>query len=78
MSIATAEQGAILADMAKNKAAVALGKRRAALAGKEGMAAISALGSSLGGQARADNLTAKRRKEIAKKAAAARWGKKAK
>ena len=44
-------------DDGKNPAAVALGR----------------LGGSKGGKARARNLTAKRRKEIAKKAAAARW-----
>ena len=37
--------------------------------------ALSALGASKGGQARAKNLTAKRRKAIAKKAAQARWQK---
>jgi hypothetical protein len=42
----------------KNPAAVALGK----------------LGGSKGGKIRAANLTAKRRSEIAKKAAKARWG----
>ena len=36
---------------------------------------VVALGSK-GGKARAKNLTAKRRKEIAQAAAAARWGKK--
>jgi hypothetical protein len=35
--------------------------------------ALSALGASKGGRARAANLTAKRRKTIAKKAAKARW-----
>jgi hypothetical protein len=44
---------------AKNPAAVALGK----------------LGASKGGQARAAKLSPKKRKAIAKKAAAARWGK---
>ncbi len=43
----------------KNPAAVALGK----------------LGASKGGQARALSLSAKKRKEIAKKAAGARWNK---
>ncbi len=43
----------------KNPAAVALGK----------------LGGSKGGKIRAANLSAKRRSEIAKKAARARWGK---
>ncbi|MDZ4684815.1 MAG: hypothetical protein SH850_06955 [Planctomycetaceae bacterium] len=45
----------------KNPAAVALGR----------------LGGMKGGKARAAALTAKKRSEIAKKAAAARWGKKA-
>lgn len=44
----------------KNPAAVALGR----------------LGGLKGGKARAETLSAKRRKEIAKKAAAKRWGKK--
>lgn len=44
----------------KNPAAVALGK----------------LGASKGGKARAAKLSAKKRREIAKKAAAARWDKK--
>lgn len=43
----------------KNPAAVALGR----------------LGGLKGGKARAESLSAKRRKEIAKKAAAMRWGK---
>lgn len=43
----------------KNPAAVALGK----------------LGGAKGGKARAAKLSAKKRKEIAKKAAKARWGK---
>jgi hypothetical protein len=43
----------------KNPAAVALGK----------------LGASKGGKARAAKLSAERRKEIARKAAEARWGK---
>lgn len=42
----------------KNAAAVALGRK----------------GGLVGGKARAEALTAKRRREIAKKAAAARWG----
>jgi hypothetical protein len=37
--------------------------------------ALSALGASKGGEARAKKLTAKRRKEIARKAAAKRWAK---
>lgn len=44
----------------KNPAAVALGR----------------LGGLKGGKARAESLTAKKRSEIAKKAAAARWSKK--
>ncbi len=36
-------------------------------------AALSKLGASKGGEARAKSLSAKRRTEIAKKAAAARW-----
>lgn len=36
--------------------------------------ALSKLGASKGGQARAAKLTAKKRSAIAKKAAAARWG----
>lgn len=44
----------------KNPAAVALGR----------------LGGMKGGKARAESLTAKKRSEIAKKAAAARWAKK--
>jgi hypothetical protein len=46
-------------DDGKNPAAVALGR----------------LGGKKGGRARADKLTAKKRTEIAKKAAAARWAK---
>lgn len=45
----------------KNPAAVALGK----------------LGASKGGKARAEKLSSKKRKEIAKKAAEARWNKEA-
>src|SRR5271154_4899996 len=37
--------------------------------------ALSALGASKGGKARAESLTAKRRTAIAKKAAKSRWGK---
>lgn len=47
-------------DPAKNPAAVALGR----------------LGGLKGGKARAESLTAKKRSEIAKKAARARWQKK--
>jgi hypothetical protein len=38
--------------------------------------ALSALGASKGGKARAASLSEKRRKEIARKAAAKRWSKK--
>jgi len=37
-------------------------------------AALGRKGGLIGGKARAESLTAKRRKEIAQKAAAARWG----
>ena len=37
--------------------------------------AMSKLGASKGGKARAESLTAKQRSKIAKKAARARWGK---
>jgi hypothetical protein len=50
---------------AKNPAAVALGRLRAATMTTEERAAA--------GKARADSMTKKRRSEIAKKAAAARW-----
>lgn len=36
--------------------------------------ALSKLGASKGGKARAEKLSAKKRKEIAKRAAAKRWG----
>lgn len=41
---------------------------------KAAAAALGRLGGLKGGKARAESLTAKRRKEIAQKAAAARWG----
>jgi len=56
---APAEPALADSPVAKNPAAVALGK----------------LGGKKGGLARAKKLTAKRRREIAKKAAAARWKK---
>jgi len=61
----------------KNPHAVALGRRRAATAGPEEMARIASDGGKAGGPARAASLTAARRKEIARKAAAARWANKA-
>lgn len=57
--IATGETDDIKTDNGKNPAAVALGRR----------------GGLKGGKARAESLTAKQRSEIAKKAAATRWGK---
>jgi len=39
------------------------------------MAALGAKGGKISGAKRMENLSAKRRKEIAKRAAAARWGK---
>ena len=58
--------------MAKNKAAVALGKLRAKTLTDE----VRSKGGKVGGKARALALTKERRHEIARKAAAARWGKK--
>jgi hypothetical protein len=43
---------------------------------KAAAAALGRLGGLKGGKARAKSLSAKKRSEIAKKAAAARWGKK--
>ncbi len=60
VDIATGEAEEIIPVSTKNPAAVALGK----------------LGGLKGGKARAKSLTSKRRSEIAKKAAAARWKKK--
>ena len=42
----------------------------------EYLATIGRKGGLKGGKARADNMTPERRKEIAQKAAGARWGKK--
>lgn len=42
---------------------------------KAAAAALGRLGGLKGGRARAESLTAKKRSEIAKKAAKARWGK---
>lgn len=66
---------------AKNPHAAALGK----LGGKASMKKRTAtereefarMGGTAGGKARADKLTPKKRSAIAKKAAAARWAKKA-
>ena len=80
MGLSTAGQAVMLDEMqkkkAKNAAAVALGKRRAKLAAPGEMSEVGKLGASIGGQTRAANMSASRRKQIAKKAAEARWGKK--
>jgi hypothetical protein len=60
---------------AKNAAAVALGKRRAELMTPEERQALAASGGLVGGNARARALTKAQRKEIAAKAATARWQK---
>ena len=60
----------------KNEAAAALGRRRAQLAGSEEMRRVGLLGAAAGGEARARSLSSARKRAIAKKAAAARWGKK--
>jgi hypothetical protein len=67
----------MLPDMAirKNPYAVGLGKRRAKLAGAQGMSELGKAGGARGGPARAKKLTKARRQEIARKAAEARWGK---
>jgi len=61
-----------MAESAKNPAAVAL----AALSVAALTPAHRKKLGAMGGRARAASLTAKQRKEIARKAAAARWGKK--
>jgi hypothetical protein len=60
MATGNDESEVVLNADGKNAAAVALGRK----------------GGLVGGKARAESLTAKRRREIAKKAAAARWGNK--
>jgi hypothetical protein len=62
VDMATKEDQAAITIDGKNAAAVELGRK----------------GGLKGGKARAEALTAKRRREIAQKAAAARWGKSAK
>lgn len=59
VGLATGELDEIKTDEGKDPAAVSLGRR----------------GGLKGGKARADSLSARRRREIAKKAAAARWKK---
>jgi hypothetical protein len=58
--IATGQKEDTVSEHKKNPAAVALGR----------------LGGLVGGKARAEKLTAKKRSDIAKKAAQARWSKK--
>jgi len=60
----------------KNPAAVALGKRRIALMTEEEHRKIAREGGLRGGRTRAKTLSPRRRREIAKKAAEARWSKK--
>ncbi len=60
--LATGEIEQPKTDDGKNAAAVALGR----------------MGGLKGGKARAESMTAKRRAEIAKKAAASRWGRQSK
>ena len=70
----------------KNPHAVALGRLGGSKGGKaraenlttEELSAIGRAGGLVGGKARADKLTKAERSRIAKKAAAARWAKKAK
>ena len=60
----------------KNATAVALAKRRMIVMTPEERSASARAGGLVGGHARAKKLTKAQRKAIAKKAAAARWGKK--
>jgi hypothetical protein len=60
----------------KNAAAVLLGKLRMKGISKEERVEFARSGGLKGGKKRAASLTKARRVEIAKKAAAARWGKK--
>jgi hypothetical protein len=61
----------------KNRAAVELAELRWASATEEERKKVGERIASVGGRARAAQLSPKRRKEIARKAAEARWGKKA-
>ena len=74
---ARASRGGKRADVAQNALRVveeAIGETLEPAEGKNIHAqALSALGASKGGKARAANLSKKRRADIAKKAAAARW-----
>ncbi len=60
----------------KHPGAVALGKLRMRQLTDEEKAALGRKGGLKGGKARAKALNAAKRKEIAQKAAAKRWGKK--
>jgi hypothetical protein len=60
----------------KNRAAVQLAELRWASATEEERKKVGERIASVGGRARAKQLSPKRRQEIAKKAAAARWAKK--
>lgn len=62
--------------VAKNAAAVALGKLRASKMTRAEREELGRSGGLVGGKRRAASLTPAKRKAIAKKAAAARWGKK--
>jgi hypothetical protein len=59
----------------KNSAAVALARRRMITMTAEERIAVAQQGGLKGGKARAKALTSAQRKEIAKKAADARWAK---
>jgi hypothetical protein len=61
----------------KNQAAVSLGKLRMKALNEEERIALARSGGLKGGRKRATSLTKLQRSEIAKKAAAARWKKKA-
>jgi hypothetical protein len=65
-------------DKPKNPAAVALAKLRAESMTPEQRTKQARKAGLVGGAARARKLSKARRKQIAKKAAAARWGKKSK
>jgi hypothetical protein len=62
----------------KNPAAVGLAKRKLIVMTAEERRAAALPGAALGGKTRAATLTPAKRKEIAQKAAAARWGNKVK
>jgi hypothetical protein len=62
----------------KNPAAVALAKRRMEVMSAKERQEVARAGGLAGGKARAAALSPAKRKEIAQKAAAARWAKKEK